>query len=247
MTTIELAGVKLKIYDSIDELSIIRFHKYNKLLLVDVGLGDNLNDVDAHILRAMKMVKSDPDSAIRELQNLRQNIYLINSELSAKNHAFCCLVAEVDGVPFNDFSDDSIKTLLKKIEDAKQTELTAQIDAVKKKIDEELELYFPTLSNDADNKEHYTRIKKRALLQLDAIIDGKDVMSEIEKIEDAMLLSMKPKLFYSSESVEVQYDKNFEDMCIVLTKHLNRDAKSLTVLSYYQSVEYLKKQNKDGK
>lgn len=247
MTTIDIAGVSLKVYDSIDELSILRFHKYNKFLLVDVGLGDNMNDVDTHIVKAMRMVKNDPDAALQELQNLRQNIYLINSELSAKNYAFCCLVSEVNGNPFTDFGDDSIKGLLKILEDAKQSELTAQLEAVKKKIDEEIELYFPLMSNDLDSREYYSKIKKRALLQLDSIIEGKDTSGEIDDIENELILSNKPKKFYSSESVEIQYDKNFEEMCIVLTKHLNRDAKTLSVLSYYQSVEYLKKQNKDGK
>ena len=37
------------LYDSIDELPIIRFHKYNKYMLIDSGIGSDLNDINVHI------------------------------------------------------------------------------------------------------------------------------------------------------------------------------------------------------
>lgn len=39
------------LYDSIDELPMLRFHKYNKMLLVDAGVGSDLSDFDRHIER----------------------------------------------------------------------------------------------------------------------------------------------------------------------------------------------------
>ena len=38
MKEVELAGHKVVLYDSIDELPIARFHKYNRYLLVDAGV-----------------------------------------------------------------------------------------------------------------------------------------------------------------------------------------------------------------
>ena len=43
------------LYDSIDELPIIRFHKYNKYMLIDSGIGSDLNDINVHIDRAIKL------------------------------------------------------------------------------------------------------------------------------------------------------------------------------------------------
>lgn len=44
MRKIVLAKHKVELYDSIDELPIVRFHKYNKMLLIDAGVGSDLSD-----------------------------------------------------------------------------------------------------------------------------------------------------------------------------------------------------------
>lgn len=49
MRTIKLAGKKVEIYDAIEDLPILRFHKYNKMLLIDAGIGSDLSDFDKHI------------------------------------------------------------------------------------------------------------------------------------------------------------------------------------------------------
>ena len=48
MRKIVLAKHKVELYDSIDELPIVRFHKYNKMLLIDAGVGSDLSDWDAN-------------------------------------------------------------------------------------------------------------------------------------------------------------------------------------------------------
>ena len=48
----------VEIYDSIDELPIQRFQKYNKFLLIDSGVGSDLQDVLNHIDRAKIYIKA---------------------------------------------------------------------------------------------------------------------------------------------------------------------------------------------
>jgi hypothetical protein len=48
MKEVELAGHKVVLFDSIDELPIARFHKYNRYLLVDAGVGSEISDFDNH-------------------------------------------------------------------------------------------------------------------------------------------------------------------------------------------------------
>ena len=56
MKEVELAGHKVRLFDSIDELPIVRFHKYNRFLLVDAGIGSDISDYDAHVERVIAYV-----------------------------------------------------------------------------------------------------------------------------------------------------------------------------------------------
>ena len=39
MKNVQIKGMNVELYDSIEDLPIMRFHKYNKMLLVDAGVG----------------------------------------------------------------------------------------------------------------------------------------------------------------------------------------------------------------
>lgn len=66
---------KCKIYDSIEDLPIVRFHHYNHMVLVDAGIGSEISDFDNHIERVVRYIKNkDNDNAAKELDNLRQNV-----------------------------------------------------------------------------------------------------------------------------------------------------------------------------
>ena len=49
MKDIKIGKHKLKIYDSIEELPIVRHHKFNKLMLIDAHIGSELSDFDNHL------------------------------------------------------------------------------------------------------------------------------------------------------------------------------------------------------
>jgi|SRR5690606_495347 len=246
MKTIKLGKHTIEIYDSIDSLPVARFHKYNKMLLVDAGVGSDLADFDSHIERAIRFCKTKPDLAATELENLRQNVYFIQSELSPKHLAFCVLVKSIDGKECDGISDESLKKLNETISDVTHSELTAELESVKKKIDEELNTYFPKVFDDSTVKEYYDQLRRRAIIMLDAIITGEDKQSEIEEITNLLLTFAKPSIFFGPDSLEIQYDKQFESMCLMLSQKLNVKPKTFTVLEYYNAFEYLKEQAKPG-
>ena len=67
MKTVQIKGMSVEIYDSIEDLPILRFHKYNKMLLVDAGVGSDLADFDRHIEKAIRYAASTtPNLAIAE-------------------------------------------------------------------------------------------------------------------------------------------------------------------------------------
>lgn len=249
MKKILIGNKTVEIYDAIEELPITRFHKYNKMLLIDSGIGSDLSDFDNHIERAIRFCKVNPDVTAKELENLRQNVYFVQSELSPKMLAFCVLIKSIDGRQCNDISDDALAELQKELSELPVKELTAQLEAVKKKIDEELQLYYPGQFDDAAVKEYFDQLKRRALLMLESIItgDNEDKRKQIEELTTALVTYTRPMDFKGSNSIEIEYDKQFENMCLLLSQKLNVDPKKFTVLEYYNAFEYIKKQMKKEK
>jgi hypothetical protein len=98
MKKVKIGKYQVELHDSIDELSMSRFHKYNKMLLIDAGIGSDLSDFDARIEKArVYCTTKAPELALMELDNLRQTVYFIQSELSPKHLAFCILIKSIDG------------------------------------------------------------------------------------------------------------------------------------------------------
>jgi hypothetical protein len=237
----------VELYDSIDELPIVRFHKYNKFLLVDSGIGSDINDLNQKIGTIVGHVKNKSDFAITELENMRQALYLISTELSPKHLAFACLVYSVDGEVIHDISDDNLHRVLKRLKNTKVGWLNGFMESIKKKINQELRLYFPGRFDDAAVKEYYDKLKQRVLLMLDTLINENDNSNKIEQIDSFMLTLSKPQLFSGKESAEIKFDKQFEEMCLFLADQLSVEPKKMTVLVYYQTFEYLKKKLKPKK
>jgi hypothetical protein len=255
MKTTKIGERAVVLYDSIDELPMLRFHKYNKMLLVDAGIGSDLQDFDTHIEKAIRYARSKtPELAAIELDNMRQNVYFIQTGISPKHLAFAVLVKSIDGEPYNDLSDDGLQKVVDMFGDVPVKELTAQMEAVKKKIDEELQMYFPRLFDDATVKEYYDELRNRTMLMLDAIINGdtEDKRAEIDKITTMLLLYNRPVVFSGSDNMEIQYDKQFENMCLTISQHLHvPEPKKYTVLEYYNAFERIKEllkptKNKNG-
>lgn len=233
----------VRVYDSIDEMPIINFQKYNKYLLIDSGIGSDADDIDAHITRIAKFIKANNNKkALQELQNMRQNMYMVNSGISPKYLAFAALIHSVDGKEVNDLSDDGLKALLKELKEIKHSKVIDFLLWLKKKVANELEIYFPGDFVNSKEKEAYDKLKNRTLLVLDSIINSTDNTEQIESIDAAMLNMHVPKAFIGSESVEVKYDKQFESMCLLIAQKTSMDAKKMTVLQFYNAIDNIKSQ-----
>lgn len=233
----------VRVYDSIDEMPIVNFQKYNKYLLIDSGIGSDADDIDAHIVKIAKFIKANNNKkALQELQNMRQNMYMVNNEISPKYLAFAALIHSIDGKEVNDLSDDGLKKLLQDLKDIKHSKVIDFLLWLKKKVTSELETYFPGDFVNPKEKEAYDRLKNRTLLVLDSIINDTDNTEQIELIDTMMLNMHTPKIFIGSESVEVKYDKQFESTCLLIAQKTNMDARKMTVLQFYNAIDNIKAQ-----
>lgn len=252
MKDFKLGKHKLEIFNSIEELPIVRHHKFSKLMLIDAGIGAEISDFDAHIERVIRYIKSDKqDSAIKELMNLRQNVFMIQSGISPRHLAFACLIHSLDGEVNEDLSDESLKRILSKLEDIPIGEFESIIDESKKKLEDELQVYFPRLFDSADIKEYYDKLKRRTILLLRQLEKGEDFteeeQKELERVTNELVLFSDPQNFSGSESVEIQQDRQFENACLVISQSTHTDPKKFTTLEYYNALMYLKEQARETK
>lgn len=133
MKTIDTGKHVIKLYDSVDELPIGAYQRYNKFLLIDAGIGSSIDDLDAHIVKLAKFIgNNDREKAAQELQNMRQNLFMINSGISPKYLAFAALVYSIDGKKIEAVSDDDYSELLAKIREMPHSLLTKTLDWLKK-------------------------------------------------------------------------------------------------------------------
>lgn len=243
MKTFKLGSHKLTMYDDITELPMRRFHVFNKMMLVDSGIGSDLTDVDKHLEKIKAYIKTKkPDMAIQEVENLRTNIYFVGTHICPRYLAFASLVTELDGEKCEDLSDDGLKRIVDKLDDVPMPALNEEFETIKKKIDDDLVQFFPALFDEASVKEYYDKMRKRTLKILDEIINGKtdEKKEEIERITNELITYINPYSFSGQASAEIEFDRQFERMCHIISYHLNVSPKNYTVTEYYSAFEYIK-------
>ena len=244
MKTVKIGKHTVELYDTIEELPVTRFHKYQKRLLVDCGIGSTIEDFDKHIEKARRFLMfNDPANAQKELENLRQCVFMVQAALSPQHLAFACLVVSIDGTKCEDLTDDSLKNVVDILADSPCDELTDQLRSVKKKIDAELMVYFPKLYEDSDAKEFFDKVRRRTLLVLKNIVAGvpvPDGTKDVDDITTELITYTHPQIFAGSESIEIKFDRQFENLCLMLSGQLNVKPKEYTVLDFYNAFEFLK-------
>jgi hypothetical protein len=74
--------------------------------------------------------------------------------------------------------------------------------------------------------------------------DSDDKKKEAEKIRERLVLFNRPKVFTGKDGIEVRHDKEFETMCLLITKETGRDAKVMTTLEFYNAYEYMRENSR---
>lgn len=250
MVKVKIGKHTVEMYNTIEELPIVRFHKYQKLLLVDAGVGSDIAAFDQRIEKTRRfLMAGKPEQAQQELENMRQCVFLIQSGVNPKHRAFAALITKIDGQDCTDIGDDALAAITEKLNDVPESELTAQLEAVKKKIDGELTLYFPALFNDSDVKEYYDILRKRTLEILNGIVAGVDDPAGaeiVDKLTTALITYSNPKMFTGSDGVEIQFDRQFENLCLVLSEQLHVEPKKYSVLEFYNAFDFVKERAKQA-
>ena len=242
----EINKHKVIFYDSVEDLPIVQFHRYSKIILIESGIGDTIQDIDRHITRVMNFL-GDTKKAYQELLNLRQCIYMVASEQDIHHKATLCLIKQVDGKDWTDFSDSGLETLYRLVNGASVREMEELAEKVRTAIDENLLQYFPKVFEDAMQKNYTDLLRKRALLQIQAIVKDENKEDEIKSVTEQIYRMQNPKGFMGAESEEVRFDKQFEDMCLLMAKEFGGGIKKYTTMEFYTAFERLTRQYNEAK
>lgn len=239
MKQVKIGKHKIEIYDSIDELPIVRFHKFNKYLLIDCGIGSDISDVDSHLGKMLYYSSQmDFENLSKEIQNLRQNFYFMMTELDPRALSFCCLVKSIDGTPVGN-SDDDINSVFQKLNGIAKKDIDSELEGLKKKLTSELDLYFPNSFENSKTKEYYDLLKKKTSIVLKSVVEGttEEAKDEIDGMTMKLLTFTDPRIFSGKDGIEVNYDRNFENICVYLSGRFNVKPKEMTTLEFYNAYE----------
>lgn len=234
-----LGGHIFMFHDSIETLPAKQFHLYTKYVLVLSGIGDSIDAIDTHISKIASYITSDPKRAVNELMNYRKCLYSIMTGADYRHKANMCLVKSVDGKAWTDFTDSGINALYEMCNTEEERKLRQLEGDLKRRLDEELMTYFPDMFLSSIEKEQNDLLYKRAKLQLSEIIEGQDHSDMIKTIDNRLLAMMETKNFEGRESAEVELDKQFEEMCLVLAKEFGGRVKNYSVMEFYTANKIL--------
>jgi hypothetical protein len=136
MQTIEVNKHKIKVYSSNETLSIKRYQKFQKFLMIENEVGSSFIDYDTRTSRAIEFLnKGMVDEAVIELENRRQMVYNAFEEFSPKNFALALLIHSIDDVVYTNYSDEGLKEILDRLDEIgfDKAKLDKTVSKVKKK------------------------------------------------------------------------------------------------------------------
>lgn len=234
----------VEVYDSIEEIPIVRWHKYQKYALIESGIGSDLSALDGHMQRVSAFIKKgDTDSAVKEIENLRQSVFFIQQGANPKLMSAVCLIKSIDGKPNDDLTEEGIKRTIDKLSNVPNGVIAALYKVVKKKMETEMAVYFGTGQASSNEKEFSDILRKRTLAILKRIITEYDNESEIYDLTLQLLTKNKPADF-SNGKFEKEYDLQFERLCLLLARAANIRPKECSVIEFYNAYNTIKAEAK---
>ena len=239
-------GHDFEFYNEISEMPVSRFHIYSRYMLVVSGIGDTLDDIDKHMNRIMNYMMSDLNKARQELLNLRQCLFMVANEKDVRYRGFLALTYKVDGKVWDDFSEEGMERLYYIANQETIERLDSIMTPIISNIDEQLRIYFPDFFSNSLEKNYTELLRKRALLQADYILTGVNHDSEIDSLNSEITRLSKTDNF-EGDATLVEFDKQFEEMCMLIAKEFNGSVKEHSVMEFYTAYQLMEKQAKEYK
>lgn len=245
MREIQLRKHTIQLYDSIDEMPVVRYHKFTQLMVLATGEGNDLEAIRTKIDSIVKMIDDgQPAKAKVEMLNLYQIFAFIDTAVDPKSLAFACLVKSIDGKEETDINDNRLHEIAGKIDQwATKAERDAATDSAKKKMERALRYYYPEHSeSDGEGLALMTRMLRRRIERIQNGDDLNEKDPELERLHKRLRMRIEPTNYLQYER---QSDVAFEQGCLAITGELHKDAKRMTVMEYHAAIKLLEERAKE--
>lgn len=136
MKEINIKGHKVEIYDTAERMTMKRYQRFNKFIMIDNEVGSEFKEFNSKLAKAIKFFKKGmKNEGVAELENWRQMVYNAFTEYSPKGMALALLVHKIDGKEYNDITSGGLQKVIDKLEEIGFTQETATntVSEVKKK------------------------------------------------------------------------------------------------------------------
>lgn len=237
---------EIEVYDSIQNLPILRFQRFNKYQMIASEIGNDFYDYEKRTEKALQFLKSGMiEEAKQELNNRRQAVWNAFNEFSPLGKAFAVLVKRIDDVKYEEYTPDDLDRIMLHLNNIGldiETSLK-QLKEVKKKIETELLVYFPKSFQKNGNKEQSALRFKLANIKLDEIIENKTI--EKDTLEKEILEHEKPNSWnvWDKENMERTMEVDFQKFGSIIIEKSGQALSEMTTFTFYVNVELIKERN----
>lgn len=116
MRSVKIGKLNLVLYDGIEEIPAYNFSRYNFFLMLDSGIGGDLDAIAQRISNMQRLAKNgDYEKYEIESNNLFQSFAFIIENTTPEHLSFVPWIASINGEKITDLSDDAVKAILKRI------------------------------------------------------------------------------------------------------------------------------------
>lgn len=148
MTTQVINGHKVELYAGIDELPFARYQEYTRGLLIDAGIGSDLEAFARHVASIRRYNQDGEKEAVdNAAMNLLQSVHFAMERTNPRMIAFAALVARIDGHERDDISETGLTATAQELARMGGTvgRMREIFDGVKKKLTAKWPFSFPTM------------------------------------------------------------------------------------------------------
>lgn len=245
MKEIKIKNHSILLYDALDEMPVVRYHKFTQLMVLAAGVGNDLNAIRTKLLSIRQMIEDNtPEKAKVEILNLYQTFAFIDKVTDPRSLAMACAVHSIDGEEQTDTSGDGLQKVADRLNGwmsvKERDDATA---AVKKKMEDELAYFYPEhVDHDGEGMALMKRMLER---RLERIKDGDDLEKEDPELKQLERRMRDRQEVTDYQDYERMSDTAFEQGCLAITGELHKDAKTMSTMEYHSAIKLLEDRAKE--
>lgn len=251
MRLFEINSVPVRMYSSDREMPMRRYNIFQKLLLIEAGIGSDMNAVNRRFEKLHSYQAAGMQAeAMREAENLHYSIHAVLNSIDYKTATFACLIAQIGDDKCEDITEEGLARTSERLLSLGVTvaDIDDSVEEVKKKLSSELAKHFPQIFPPDEEFQFYASVKQRMLLRA-AIANGDDSSETRDKLAlaDRYFLSVgKPQNFRDDdpENILVALDTQFATLAALLDSNSSSSSQDLAVFDFYARLSYHMRQNK---